>query len=188
VTAGPVGDVRNINFTEDLGCVIAPCNFREMTTIPGAHITDWLVSTTRPAGYLGNAVASAPATIGIGGPAAVASVGAVSTNRWVVMGKLAPANRVSLPNTLNYGNAARVSTRSVTMKNLGTAARTISGVTLKGSRNFTKLASSTCKPGLALGVGRACKVNVRFKPVRPSTATLTITDNIGAHHVRLKGR
>ena len=189
VEAGPSTDIRNINFTEDLGCVVAPCNFREMTTVPGAHITDWITSTTRPAGYLGNAVTSGPATIGIGGPAAIAGVGVVTTNEWVVMGKLAPANRASLPTVLNFGNAARVATRSVNMRNLGTASRTISGVTIKGSNHFSKLASSTCKGGTVLAPGKACKVDVRFRPgARPLTATLTITDNVGAHNVRLKGR
>ena len=150
VTADDPINVRNVNFTEDIGCAIAPCDFRRMTTNPLAHITSWITAVNPPAGYIGNAVTEQPATVGVGGPAATASAGGDSTSSWVIQGKLAPANRASLPNTLNFGNAARVSTRSVTMKNLGTAARTISGVTLKGSRNFTKLASSTCKAGLVL--------------------------------------
>ena len=188
VTAEGVGP-RNINFTEDIGCAIAPCDFRRMTTNPLAHITSWITAVNPPAGYLGNAVSEQPATLGVGGPAATVSAGGGSTSSWVIQGKLASANRVSLPTTLNFGNAARVSSRSVTMKNLGTAARTISGVTLKGSRNFTKMASSTCKAGLVLDIGKTCKVDVKFRPgVRPSTATLTITDDVGAHTVNLKGR
>ena len=192
VEAGPATDVRNINFTEDVGCAIAPCNFRQMTTLPEAHITSWITSTTPPAGYLGDAATSEPATVGVGGPAADISVGTVSTSEWVVMGKKAQPNRVLLPGVLNFGNTARVSTRSVTMKNLGTdkaVSRTISAVTLKGSRNFTKAASSTCKAGVVLAVGDSCRVDVKFKPgARASTATLTITDNIGANSVTLKGR
>jgi hypothetical protein len=191
VTADPPINAqdKNVNFTEDIGCAIAPCDFARMTTNPLAHITSWITAVNPPAGYLGNAVTEQPATVGVGGPAATFSAGGASTSSWVIQGKLAPANRVSLPGTLNFGNAARVSTRSVTMKNLGTTARTISGVTLKGSRNFTKMASSTCKAGLVLGVGKTCNVNVKFNPgVRPSAATLTITDNIGANTVNLKGR
>ncbi|HET7196366.1 MAG TPA: hypothetical protein VFI99_15375 [Nocardioides sp.] len=188
VTADDPVAVRNINFTEDIGCAIAPCDFRRMTTNPLAHITNWITAVNRPAGYLGNAVTEQPATVGVGGPAATASAGGASTSSWVIQGKLAAANRVLLPATLNFGNAARVSTRSVTMKNLGTGPRNITRVTLKGSRNFTIMKSSTCKAGLSLGVGKACKVNVKFTPVRASAATLTITDNIRANTVRLRGR
>ena len=193
VTADPPLNAqdRNVNFTEDIGCAIAPCDFRRMTTNPLAHIGAWLVATNPPAGYLGNAVTEQPATVGVGGPAATITAGGASTSSWVIQGKLAAANRVSLPGTLNFGNAARLSTKSVTMKNLGTdktLSRTISAVTLKGSKNFTLAPASTCKAGTVLAVGDSCKVVVKFKPVRASTATLTITDNVGANHVTLKGR
>jgi hypothetical protein len=191
VTADAPTAVRNVNFTEDIGCVIAPCDFRRMTTNPLAHITTWLTATNPPAGYLGNAVTEQPATVGVGGPAATVSAGGASKSSWVIQGKLASANRVSLPGTLNFGNAARLATRSVTMKNLGTdrvTPRTIKAVTLKGSKNFRIAAGTTCKAGKALAVGDSCKVVVKFKPVRASRATLTITDNIGANHVTLKGR
>jgi hypothetical protein len=130
-------------------------------------------------------VTSEPATVGAGGPAATISVGAVSTNRWVVMGKLAPRNRVSLPKVLDFGNVRKATTRSVTMRNLGTAARTINRVTLKGDKTFTKLASSTC--GGVLDVRQSCTVAVKFRPLRPSTGTLTIVDSVGTHVVKLKG-
>jgi len=183
--------LRNVNFTEDLGCAVAPCDFKAMAV--NGHIGAWLRSTTPPAGYLGDSVTSEPATVGAGGPAATITVAkgadTATTADWVVMGKLAAVNRVSLPNTLNFGNTARVSTRSVTMKNLGTTARTISSVTLAGSKNFKKLASSTCKGGTVLAVGKSCKVDLSFKPgAKPSTATLTITDDKAARKVTLKGR
>jgi hypothetical protein len=191
VTADDPVAVRNVNFTEDIGCAIAPCDFRRMTTNPLAHITSWITAVNPPAGYIGNAVSAQPATVGVGGPAATASAGGASTSSWVIQGKLAPANRVSLPATLNFGNKARLATKSVTMKNLGTdrvTPRTIRSVTLKGSNNFTKAASSTCKAGKVLAVGDSCKVVVKFRPVRASAATLTITDNVAANHVRLRGR
>jgi hypothetical protein len=61
-------------------------------------------------------------------------------------------------------------------------------VTLTGSKNLTKLASSTYKSGTVLAVGQSCKVVLRFRLLRPSAATLTITDDVGANRVRLKGR
>ena len=187
VTADDPIEQRNVNFTEDIGCVIAPCNFRAMTTVAGRHITSWITANNPPPGYLGNAVTAQPANVA--GDPATASAGGDSTNRWVIMGKRAPANRVSLPNALNFGNAARVATRSVTMKNLGTTSRTIRKVTLKGDRRFSKLASSTCRTGRVLAVGATCKVVLRFRPgARRSAATLIITDNVSAQRVRLRGR
>ena len=188
VTADPPINAqdKNVNFTEDIGCAIAPCDFRRIATNPLAHITSWITANTPPPGYLGNGVTAQPANVA--GTAATWGAGGTTTDRWVIVGKKASANRVSLPGTLNFGNAARLTTKSVTMKNLGTAPRTIHSATLKGSRNFKKLASSTCKAGLSLAVGKTCKVDIRFKPVRASKATLTITDNVGASHVRLSGR
>jgi hypothetical protein len=190
VTADDPADVRNVNFTEDTGCVILPCNFREMTTLADAHITSWITSTTPPAGYLGDAVTLEPATVGVGGPAATISAGGDSTSEWVVMGKKAPANRVSLPNVLSFGDVAKAKTRSVTMTNLGTAPRTIKKVTLTGDKAFTKLATSTCTAGKVLNAASPrCNVALKFRPgaVR-KTATLNITDNVTTHHVKLMGR
>ena len=185
VTAEDPAEQRNVNMTEDLGCVLAPCNFREMTTVPGAHITSWITSTTPPKGYLGDSVTSEPATLGAGGPAATISAGGDSTSNWVVMGKVAPRNRVSLPNALNFGNVRKATTRSVTMRNLGTAARTIRRVTLRGDKTFTKLASSTC--GGLLDVRKSCTVVVKFRPRHASTGRLTIVDSVGTHVVKLRG-
>ena len=57
------------------------------------------------------------------------------------------------------------------------------------TRTFTKLASSTCKNGVVLAPGATCKVVVRYRPgaSRRSAATLNITDNVAAHHVRVQG-
>jgi hypothetical protein len=187
VTADDPANARNVNFTEDVGCAIGPCNFRAMTTLAEAHITDWITSTTPPAGYLGDSVTSEPATIGAGGPAATISVaGQDSTSDWVVMGKIAPANRLSLPTALTFRKAA---TKKVTMKNLGTASRTITTARLTGDRTFTKLATSTCTNGLVLAPGDSCTVAVRYRPkATRSTGTLTITDNVKANTVRVRGR
>jgi hypothetical protein len=189
VTTEDPAEQRNVNFTEDIGCAIMPCNFRDMTTVAGRHITSWITANAAPRGYLGNAVTSQPANVA-GAPATI-SAGGDSTSSWVVMGKLAPANRVSLPKLVNFGNPrSRVATKSVTMRNLGTTSHTIRRVTLKGSRAFSVLKSSTCKSGTALGVGARCKVDLRYRPAaaKRSAAKLTITDNVGAHRVRVRGR
>lgn len=184
VNAGDPAQQVNINRTQDVGCGGASCDFSLMTTKVNAHITNWITSTTAPAGYIGNSVSSTPATVG-GVPATI-SAGGASTDRWVVMGKVAPANRVSLPATLTFRKAA---TKSVTMRNLGTGPRTISAVTLAGSKTFKTLATSTCKSGTVLNVGARCKVDVRYRPgaVKRSAAKLTIADDIGTNSVRVKG-
>ena len=188
VTAGDPAEQRNVNFTEDIGCAVSPCNFRAMTTVAGAHITSWITANNPPAGYLGNAVTAQPANVA--GAAATISAGGASTSNWVVMGKRAARNRVSLPNALNFGNTrSRLTTRSVTMKNLGTTSRTIRRVTLAGDRTIRKVASSTCRHGRVLAVGAQCKVVLRYRSgaLRRSTARLNIIDNIAAHHVRVRG-
>lgn len=87
-----------------------------------------------------------------------------TTDEWVVMGKLANANEVSLPNALDFGNVKKATTKSLTMVNLGTAARNVGAITLAGDKTITKLASSTCKATTVLNVGQRCKVDLRYKP------------------------
>ena len=188
VTAEDPAEQRNVNFTEDIGCPGNPCNFAAMTSDPSAHITSWIVSATPPAGRVGDGVTSEPATVGIGGPAAVASAGGATTDEWVVMGRLAKPNAVSLPNVLDFGNVKKATTRAVTMVNLGTAPRTLGKITRAGDKTITKLASATCKATTVLNVGQRCKVDLRYKPgaVKRSAATLTINDDTAARKVRVK--
>ena len=155
VTAEDPVEQRNVNFTEDIGCAGPVCNFRDMTTVAGAHITSWITANTAPAGYLGNAVTAQPANVA--GAPAIFSAGGASTDRWVVMGKRAPRNRVGLPNVVAF---AKATAKSVTMVNLGTSARTIRRVALTGDRTFTKLASSTCRAGKVLTATRRLPVHV----------------------------
>jgi hypothetical protein len=187
VNAGDPIEDRNVNFTQDVGCG-ANCNFRDMTTKAKAHISSWITANTPPKGYLGNAVTPQPANVA-GAAATISVAGQDSTNRWVVMGKLAPRNRVSLPNALTFGNVRQARTRSVTMTNLGTTSRTIRKVTLTGSKAFTKLASSTCRSGKVLPVGGKCFVAVRYRPgaLRSAAATLNITDSVTTNHVKVRG-
>jgi len=189
VTADDPIEQRNVNFTEDIGCVGNPCRFRDMTNVPGVHITSWITANNPPAGYVGNGVTAQPANVA-GAPATI-SAGGASTDRWVIIGKKARANRVSLPAALNFGNAARLKTKTVTMRNLGTnktVPLNLKSVKLKGSKNFRKAKGTTCKGTTLLAVGDSCKVVIKFRPVRASKATLIITDNRAVHRVKLRGR
>lgn len=184
VTADDPVNVRNVNFTDDVGCAVGPCNFAAMTR-PAAHITSWITSTTPPAGYLGDSVTSEAATVA-GAPATI-SAGGATTNKWVVMGKKASANAVSLPNAVDFGNVKKATTKSVTLLNMGTTARNLGTVNLTGDKTITKLASSTCKATTVLNVGQRCKVDLRYKPgaAKRSAATLTINDDVAARTVKV---
>jgi hypothetical protein len=188
VPADPPTEQRNINVTEDVGCEAAPCDFTEMVTSPAAHITEWITSTTPPPGRIGDGVSLEPATVG--GLPATLTVNGVSTDEWVVMGKEADPNAVSLPSSLDFGNARTARVRSVRMLNLGTEALTVSGVTLAGSPTLRLApAATTCGAGDTLAVGGACRVGVRYTPDgrKRSSATVTIADDTpaGTHAVQV---
>jgi uncharacterized repeat protein (TIGR03803 family) len=83
------------------------------------------------------------------------------------------------PPSLSFGNQVldkTSTTRSVTLKNSGTALAIISGVAVEGS-GFV-VSANTCG-GATLGIGRMCKVSVTFTPtvLGNLTGTLTFTDN-----------
>ena len=187
--------VRNINFTEDIGCEGARCNFAQMAT--AGQITSWITSTTPPAGRLGDGVTAeaaevngVPAEVSISGPA-----GTASTSDFVVMGKLANANAVYAPKSLAFGLVRTAKTRSVRVKNLNTpdaSPYTIGAVTLTGSKAFRK-AAGTCTNGLVLAIGASCTVGVKFRPtagVKQYKGVLHINDSTpsGGRTVNLKGR
>ena len=189
VTAEDPVEQRNINFTEDIGCAGAPCNFAEMTTSASAHITDWITSTTPPAGRLGDGVSAEAATVG-GVPASVSvtgPAGTASTSDFVVMGKRANPNAVSLPATVDFGNVRRAATKTVRIRNLGTQPRTITSTALTGSATISRLGTSTCTDGRVLGVGGSCTVDLRYRPdgSKQSRATLTLNSPQGNRTVRL---
>jgi hypothetical protein len=185
VTAEDPAEQRNINFTEDIGCAGAPCNFAEMTSSASAHITSWITSTTPPAGRIGDGVSSEAATVG--GVPATLTVQGVSTDNWVVMGKLARPNAVSLPGTVDFGNVRRAVTKTVRLRNLGTQARTITGTALTRSATIKRLGTSTCTNGRVLAVGAACPMELRYRPdgSKQSRATLTLNSPQGNQTVRL---
>ena len=192
VTAEDPANQRNVNFTEDLGCAGAPCDF---AAAAGAnHITDFLVNTTRPAGYLGNAATERPATVGINGPAATNSItgpaGSATSSDFAVMGKLANPREVSVPTSLDFGNTRRARTRAVRMVNLGTQPLTLGATTLTGSNTITQLPGSTCTAGRVVNPGGGCQVTLRYRPglAKAAAATLRIRDTGRVHAVRVSAR
>ena len=192
ITADAPTEQRNLNFTEDIGCGGAPCDFA--AAAGAAHITDFLVNTTRPAGYLGNAATEGPATVGIGGPVATNTVtgpsGTATSTNFAVMGKLASPRAVSVPTSLDFGNTRRARTRTVRMVNLGTQPLTLGATTLTGSAAIRQLAGSTCTAGRIVNPGGGCKVDLRYRPGRAKSAAaiLRIRDTGRVHPVRVSAR
>jgi hypothetical protein len=189
MTAEDPAEQRNLNFTEDLGCAGAPCDF---AAAAGAnHITDFLVNTTRPAGYLGNGATEGPATVGINGPAATNSItgpaGTATSSDFAVMGKLANPRAVSVPTSLDFGNTRRARTRTVRMVNLGTQPLTLGATTLTGSNAITQVPGSTCIADRVVNPGGGCKVTLRYRPGRAKSASaiLRIRDTGRVHAVRI---
>jgi hypothetical protein len=189
ITAEDPAEQRNLNFTEDIGCGGAPCDFAAAAGT--AHITDFLVNTTRPAGYLGNAATEGAATVGVGGPVATNTVtgpsGTATSSNFAVMGKLASPRAVSVPTSLDFGNTRRTRTRTVRMINLGTQPLTLGATTLAGSRAITQLPGSTCTSGRVVNPGGGCKVDLRYRPsgAKSAAATLRIRDTGRVHAVRI---
>jgi hypothetical protein len=92
--------------------------------------------------------------------------------------------------TVDFGTLARgqTSTKTVTLKNGGTAPLNISNIAIGGTGPFT-ISAKTC--GTTLATGASCNVTVRFAPtaVTAYTGTLTFTDDAapGTQTVSLKG-
>ncbi len=90
-----------------------------------------------------------------------------------------PPNSATLsanPSSLNFASQALNTTsaaQAVTVSNTGTAAATVSGVSVSG--DF--LQSNTC--GTSIAAGASCTVNVSFRPTASGTrtGTLTVTSN-----------
>jgi hypothetical protein len=187
---------RNINFTDDVGCEGASCNFAQMAS--AGQITNWITSTTPPAGRLGDGVTAEAATMG-GEPASVSvtgPAGTASTTNFVVTGKLANPNAVYAPKSVAFGLVRTAKTRSVRVKNLNTVDAAgpyrIGAITVTGSAAFRK-AASTCTRGLVLAVGASCTVGVKFRPtagVKQYKGVLHINDSTpsGGRTVNLRGR
>ena len=95
------------------------------------------------------------------------------------------------PTSLSFGTQ-KVSTsvtKVVTLKNSGTTALSLTGMSISGTNTADFSESSTCPSSLA--AGSSCPINVTFKPAAKGirSATLKITDNAqsGSQTVALSG-
>ncbi len=175
---------RNVNQTNDATCALpaGAC---------GAKMTNWLVSTSAPAGYLGDSVSATTVT---GSPlrnelVLLNSKGAVvgSTKRFIVMGKLVDGGAAILSSpTVDFGNTAKVAHRALGLKNQGNAPLTLQGITVAGSKNI-KVDPTGCAAKATLASGASCAVNLTYTPgkLKVSKATLVINDSstAGVHRV-----
>jgi len=188
--AGPVADQRNVFDTEDLSCAM---------TVGGAcagHVTNWLRAVNAPVGFLGD---SASATQFTGGTVRNEFVlkapnGAVigRTPRAIIMGKLAdgPAALLSA-GSVDFGNSAKLTRRTFTLTNQGTAALTLQSITVAGA-NTIKVAPTGCGGRASLAAGADCAVNLLYRPGarKVSNATLVINDDTiaGVHRIPVKAQ
>jgi hypothetical protein len=97
------------------------------------------------------------------------------------------------PASLSFGDQTVNTsvTKTVTLKNTGATALSLTGITVKGTNaaEFTLTPSPSC--GSSLTAGGSCTISVTFKPVAKVsyTATLNVTDNAqqGTQTVPLSG-
>ena len=194
-----------INFTEDIGCLAAPCG--AFPALPSERITSFLtwdptVQATAPSGYVGNGV-TPHAVIGsplgtnfvrlerlVPQPAPLPPLAELvgETNQFIVQGKLAGPPRAPTPHlglnaaSLDFGSRQvgnPSSPKKVTVSNHGTADLVISGAALAGTdaADFTA-ANDTCT-GQTLAPAESCSIDVRFAPAHAGdlSASLRIDDN-----------
>ena len=85
------------------------------------------------------------------------------------------------PTSLSFGNQTVNTsvTKTVTLKNVGATALSLTGMTVKGTNaaEFTLTPASNC--GSSLTAGNSCTISVTFKPLAKVSyaATLNVTDN-----------
>jgi len=84
------------------------------------------------------------------------------------------------PTSLSFGTVAigvASATKTVTLKNTGTASLTISAITITGTNATDFAQTHTC--GGSLAAGASCTFSIKFKPTASGTRTaaLSVTDN-----------
>jgi hypothetical protein len=179
---------RNVNLTQDPGCTLArggPCS---------AKMTNFLRATGAPQGYLGNGVGLTTVTGGTerNNLVLMDSKGKVigKTARFAITGKLADGPAALLPTkAVDFGNAARVAHRSITLKNRGTDPLTLQGIRVDGTKTI-KVVRTGCATRASLAPGASCAINLTFRPgaLKRSSGRLVVHDNTiaGVHRVPLR--
>jgi hypothetical protein len=213
----PKGAGGRINFTDDVGCIAAPCG--AFPALAGDRISSFLrwdptTGPQAPAGYVGNGVT--PHAV-IGSPnntnfvrlehlvpqappllPVAELVG--QTSQFIVQGKLAgpappPAPHMVLSTTsIAYGSrqvGSPSNPRTVSVTNHGTADMNVGSLLLMGNdAGDFALSNDTCS-GQTIASGSGCSVDVRFAPANTGDlqATLSVpSDSPGSpHSVALSG-
>ena len=204
-----------INFTNDVGCLAAPCG--AFPALAGDPITAFLrwdptVAPAAPDGYVGNATVAHRV---IGSPVGTNFVRLEhlvpqapplapradlvgETDEFLVQGKLAgapppPAPHLGLSTTsLDFGSrevGSPTAPRPVQVTNHGTADMHVGALALGGDAADFAFSGDTCS-GQTLAPGTGCSVAVAFAPVHTGdlSATLTVpSDAPGTHAVALSG-
>ncbi len=204
------GGDRGINFTEDIGCLSAPCDFSlALTSNVGPFLVwDPAVPPAAPAGYIGNPAVPHP-VVGsptgnnffriegpnVGGP----GVNAIQTNLFAVQGKISaappPVGELALSSTvLDFGaqfTGGATASRELTVTNVGGGPLTVNTLSIAGANaaDFA-IASENCI-GAAIPSAGTCTVTVQFTPanIGPRQAELQILadDQATPHLVALRG-
>jgi hypothetical protein len=210
----PQGGDGLINFTEDIGCLAAPCGSFPIPS--GERVTSFLTwdptaAPAAPDGYVGNGV-TPHRVIGspvgtnflrlerLSGPGGLVVETIGETELFVVQGKLAgpppaPAPHVGLNTTsLDFGSrqvGSPSATQRVTVTNHGTADLAISGVGVSGTDAADFAAQNDGCSGQTIAPAASCTVDVRFVPAQTGDlgAALTIASNgpKAPHSVALSG-
>jgi hypothetical protein len=179
---------RNVNLTQDPGCALArggPCS---------AKMTNFLRATGAPAGYIGNGVTPTTVTGGTerNNLVLLDSTGKKigSTARFAITGQLADGPAALLPtNPVSFGNGAKVTQRSITLRNRGNAPLSVQGLRVDGTKTI-KVARTGCRAGTSLAPGSSCSINLTFRPgaLKRNSGRLVISDNTiaGTHRVPLR--
>lgn len=178
---------RNVDVTIDLGCSLrrrGPCRGR---------IDDWLRSTRSRVGYLGAGEVPTRVTGGeVRNNLILRARGGRllgRTNRFAVVGKVAAGPAAAFSRTrADMGNTARRKDRTIVIRNLGRRRLNLGRLEVRGAGTFRiRRSRSTCDRTVNLRPGRACRVQVRYRPTgkRLSTGRLVIRDNTRARVHRL---
>jgi len=84
------------------------------------------------------------------------------------------------PSTLTFANTAvgaSSATQAITLKNTGTSALTVSGITITGTNASSFSETNTC--GSSVAASGSCTITVTFKPTKTGalTASISVADN-----------
>jgi hypothetical protein len=106
--------------------------------------------------------------------------GCIATNAWTLEGAVASPVATLTPTSLSFASQTHGTTsagKPITLTNSGSAALTISGITISGTNKNDFAVTNNC--GSLLGAGASCTLTVTFTPVGTGSesAVISIADN-----------